>query len=51
MVGLGRVGSDFLSALQSRQDLGIEIVCVSELENTIGKKKAVSAGIGIKITD
>lgn len=51
VIGLGRVGSDFLAALRSRHDLGIQIVCVSELNDTEGKKDALSAGMVMKTTE
>jgi len=51
VVGLGRVGADFLGQLLRRKDLGINIVCASELGDTVGKTKAIAAGVAMKRLD
>ncbi len=51
VVGLGRIGSVVLEQLLGRQKQGIEIVCVSEMHDTPGRRKAESAGIPILTPD
>lgn len=47
IVGLGRIGSSVFEQLQGRQKQGIEIVCVSELHDTPGRRKAQTAGMPV----
>lgn len=47
IVGLGRVGSRFLQALQGRASSGVQIVAVSELQATPGRAAAEAAGIPV----
>lgn len=47
IMGLGRIGSTVLEHLQGRQRQGINIVCVSELQDTPGKRKAQAAGLPV----
>ena len=47
IVGLGRVGSRFLQALQGRASSGVQIVAVSELHETPGRAAAEAAGIPV----
>ncbi|MDX8397204.1 MAG: hypothetical protein R8K49_02670 [Mariprofundaceae bacterium] len=45
IVGLGQVGGELMEHLMRHQELGLEISCVSELNDTQAKKRAVEAGI------
>lgn len=47
IVGLGRIGSTVFEQMQGRQRQGIEIVCVSELHDTPGRRKAQAAGLPV----
>jgi len=47
IVGLGEVGTELMEQLMQHQELGLEISCVSELNETSGKIKAVNAGIAV----
>lgn len=47
IVGLGRIGSTVLEQMQGRQRQGIEIVCVSELQDTPGRRKAQADGLSV----
>lgn len=47
IVGLGQVGSELMEHLMQHQELGLEIACVSELNDTVGKKKAIAEGIDV----
>jgi len=51
IVGLGRIGSTVLEQMQGRQRQGIEIVCVSELHDTPGKRKAQANGMSVLSID
>jgi len=48
IVGLGRVGTEFLNKIINFNAKGIHIIVVAELSETEGKKIAVSKGIQIK---
>ncbi|MDH4128944.1 MAG: NAD(P)-binding domain-containing protein [Spirochaetota bacterium] len=45
IVGLGRVGTGFLYGIISQKDKGINIIAVSEQNDTTGKNAAMKAGI------
>lgn len=47
IIGLGRIGSTVLEQLQGRQRQGIDIVCVGELQDTPGRRKAQAAGLPV----
>ncbi|MCC6301713.1 MAG: ATP-binding cassette domain-containing protein, partial [Gammaproteobacteria bacterium] len=47
LVGLGRIGSTVLEQLQGRQRQGIDIVCVGELQDTSGRRKAQATGLPV----
>lgn len=47
IIGLGRVGSAFISEMLQKADKGINLACVVELNDTPAKAKAVAAGIKI----
>jgi len=49
IVGLGRIGSAFLGAMQNKQN--INLVCVAERADTPAKLQAISAGIMIASLD
>ena len=49
IIGLGRVGSAFLGAMQNKQN--INLFCVAERSDTPGKAQAASAGILISTLD
>ncbi len=48
IIGLGRVGSEFLEILLPRNKDGISIVAVAELGDTAGKAKAKALGLPLK---
>ncbi|MDX8390901.1 MAG: hypothetical protein R8M38_10485 [Mariprofundaceae bacterium] len=48
IVGLGQVGTELMEKLLERKDLGLEINCASELNDTPGKKKAIARGVPLK---
>jgi len=43
IVGLGNIGSELMEQLMLHQELGLDIACVSELNDTEGKQKAKEA--------
>lgn len=47
LIGLGKVGSFFMDQLISRSNLGLNIVCAVELQDTDGKKRAEETGIAL----
>ncbi len=47
IVGLGRVGGEFLNEMLSHNTDGINISAIAELEDTQGKQAAVNAGIPV----
>ncbi len=47
VVGLGRIGSTVLEQMLGRHKQGIEIVCVSEINDTPGRRAAEAAGIPV----
>ncbi|HYD32384.1 MAG TPA: hypothetical protein VEB64_16195 [Azospirillaceae bacterium] len=47
IVGLGRVGSDFLEELMRNADKGFQIVYAAETSDTEGKKLACDKGIPV----
>lgn len=51
VVGLGEVGARFLDEMLRLKDRGIRIVCVSELSDTPGRRRAVEEGIPVKTVD
>ncbi len=51
IIGLGRIGSTVLEQMQGRQRQGIEIVCVSELHDTPGKREAQASGMPVLSID
>jgi len=51
IIGLGHIGGEILQEKLKRKDLGLNIVGVSELENTAGKQCAVEAGIPVLSID
>lgn len=50
IIGLGRIGSAFLGAMQQKQQ-GINLVCVAERMDTPAKAKAAAMGIKIATLD
>jgi len=48
IVGLGRVGSEFLDQISILKDKGVHILAAAELGDTPGKKEAADSGIEIK---
>ena len=50
IIGLGRIGSAFLGALQQHM-YGVNIVCVSEHADTPAKAQAIAAGIKTSTLD
>lgn len=48
IVGLGRVGSEFLEQMESHKKDGVNIVAVAELSETPGKQKAKEKGYQIR---
>ncbi|MDX8396257.1 MAG: hypothetical protein R8K22_07590 [Mariprofundaceae bacterium] len=47
IVGLGNVGTELMEQLMQHKELGLEIACVSELNDTDGKQKALAAGFSV----
>jgi len=50
IIGLGRIGSAFLSAMLKKQQ-NLNLVCVAEVGDTPGKAEAAAAGIKIATLD
>jgi homoserine dehydrogenase len=51
ILGLGTVGGEFLREILRHRDKGINVVCVSEMANTEGKKLARDSNIEIVTLD
>lgn len=51
IIGLGRIGSAFLSQMLLKRSRGIELVCAAEAADTLGRQLAVKSGIAIKSLD
>lgn len=51
VVGLGEVGGRFLEEMLRLEDRGIRIVCVAELDDTPGRRRALAQGIALKTLD
>lgn len=51
IVGLGNVGTELMRKLMEHEELGLQIKCVSELHDTIGKKEAEEQGIPVVSLD
>ncbi len=51
IIGLGRIGSAFLSQMLQKRGQGIELVCAAEAADTPGRQLAVKSGIAIKSLD
>jgi ketol-acid reductoisomerase len=51
IIGLGRIGSAFLTQMLSRRDKGITIVCAAETNDTPGRKLAIESGIAVRGVD
>lgn len=51
IIGLGRIGSAFLSQMLQKRSQGIELVCAAEAADTPGRKQATQAGIALKTLD
>lgn len=47
IIGLGRVGSEFLKKMITMKDKGVTIVAAAEKNDTEGKKAALAAGIKV----
>lgn len=48
VVGMGKVGAKFLHALLSRKESGINLVCVAEEKDTVGRREAIRSGVCLK---
>ncbi|HYD32385.1 MAG TPA: hypothetical protein VEB64_16200 [Azospirillaceae bacterium] len=51
VVGLGRVGAEFLEELLEFADKGVEIVCAAEPYDTPGKALALEKGVRVGTVD
>ncbi|QKO22777.1 homoserine dehydrogenase [Rhodoferax sp. BAB1] len=51
IIGLGRIGSAFLSQMLQKRSQGIELVCAAEAADTPGRQLAAKSGIAIKSLD
>jgi pyrroline-5-carboxylate reductase len=51
IIGLGRIGSAFLSQMLQKRSQGIELVCAAEAADTPGRQQAVQADIALKSLD
>lgn len=51
IIGLGRIGSAFLSQMLQKRSQGIELVCAAEAADTPGRQLAAKAGVALKTLD
>jgi pyrroline-5-carboxylate reductase len=51
IIGLGRIGSAFLSQMLQKRSQGIELVCAAEAADTPGRQLAAKSGIALKSLD
>lgn len=51
IVGLGRVGTQFINKMMNFKTKGIHIIVAAEEDDTEGKKSAIDRGIQIKTSD
>lgn len=51
IIGLGRIGSAFLSQMLQKRSQGIELVCAAEAADTPGRQLAAKSGIALKTLD
>ena len=51
IVGLGRIGSAFLTQMLQKRDKGIDLVCAAETHDTPGRKLALDAGVTLSSLD
>lgn len=51
LVGLGEVGGRFLDEMLKLKRRGINIVCVAELSDTAGRRRAAAEGIAVKTVE
>jgi len=51
IIGLGRIGSAFLSNMLARSGRGVELVAVAETGDTPGRQQAVAEGLFITSLD
>ncbi|MDX8406528.1 MAG: hypothetical protein R8K50_10340 [Mariprofundus sp.] len=47
IIGLGNIGGEILGEKLKRKDLGLNVRCVAELQDTPGKRRAIEAGIPV----
>lgn len=47
IVGLGKIGEEILIEKLKRKELGLNVECVAELQDTSGRRKAIEAGIPV----
>lgn len=51
IIGLGRIGSAFLSQMLQKRSQGIELVCAAEAADTPGRQLAAKSGVALKTLD
>lgn len=51
IIGLGRIGSAFMNEILGKAGDDINLVCVSEVLNTPGRKAAIKAGLNLVLLD
>lgn len=51
IVGLGRVGSEFMNQILMHKDKGINVLAAAEMSDTLGRKMAQEAGVPLKTDD
>ena len=51
IIGLGRIGSAFLTQLHKKLGQGLEIVCVAESHDTPGRQFALQSGLTVCTLD
>lgn len=51
IIGLGRIGSEFLNEMLGKTGRGINLACVSEVNDTPGKERAHQANLKIVTLD
>jgi len=47
IIGLGKIGAEILEEKLKRKELGLNVSCVAELQDTAGRRKAIEAGIPV----
>ncbi len=51
IIGLGRIGSAFLSLMLQKRQQGIDLVCAAEAADTPGRRLAAQSGVALRTLD